>query len=279
MQINLGYYDMDFDCLNSATKYPSIETYHKINGYILTDDLTDGKSFAGQNVYITEKIDGSNGRIIITTDDDGLISDFLIGTRNDIIYARGDRVLNHTERMVDSLIPESEIIIRNAQSNTSLLPNSIYVLYGENYGGRICGWKQYTTTGECSIRYFDMWHMPVSEFIELLNNPIDSISSWRDHGGQPYVSVTELKDFVKTFLGDDRTVPYIKESSGDEIPTEFFETSDWMKQFATSVACISPTGLGSSEGVVVRTEDRKLIRKLRFEDYRKSISKRNNEKK
>ncbi|MCU1617221.1 MAG: hypothetical protein JWO98_4761, partial [Frankiales bacterium] len=54
---------VDLAALNSATKYPSIPTYHELdpkNGGLLEIPT----AFEG-DVVLTEKVDGTNGRIVL----------------------------------------------------------------------------------------------------------------------------------------------------------------------------------------------------------------------
>ena len=70
----------NFDALNSATKYPPIEMYHVLDERgTLTEDLTFG--FAGDVVF-TEKVDGTNARIILLPG-----GDYIIGSREHLLYA------------------------------------------------------------------------------------------------------------------------------------------------------------------------------------------------
>jgi ATP-dependent RNA circularization protein (DNA/RNA ligase family) len=56
--------EKDLNKINSVTKYPRIETYHKIGerGRLMDEVQVD---FSDQKVILTEKVDGVNGRIII----------------------------------------------------------------------------------------------------------------------------------------------------------------------------------------------------------------------
>ena len=92
---------------------------------------------------------------------------------------------------------------------------------------------------------------------------------------QPYLNTDELDDFCKRF-SIDRT-PIIKEIKASEIPVDCRETFAWMQSFAKSrsVLDIPTEGMelnlkyARAEGVILRTKDRSMIRKLRFEDYQK----------
>ena len=74
------------------------------------------------------------------------------------------------------------------------------------------------------------------------------------------------------------TVPYIKICKGTDIPIDRKETYDWLKTFEKSNATIDEDffemgNKSKAEGVVVRNENRSFIRKIRFEDYEKTIRK------
>ncbi len=57
--------------LNTATKYPSILTYHNLGekGSLVESHVEDKVFESFDECYITEKIDGTNARIIFTEDD------------------------------------------------------------------------------------------------------------------------------------------------------------------------------------------------------------------
>lgn len=81
--------------VETATQYPSIETYHALgNRGRLTEEVA---TFHGP-VYLTEKVDGTNVRVI--TDSSG---DYLIGERLGLLYAKGDRVANPANGVVETL--------------------------------------------------------------------------------------------------------------------------------------------------------------------------------
>lgn len=252
--------------LNSITKYPSILTYHNLGPKgSLVDSLVEDMSFENKPIYITEKIDGTNSRIVFITDANGAAIDYIIGSREELLFARGDRIVNPTLGVVNNLKPIADTVCLLSDGNIPLRPNSIYCLYGETYGGNINGAKQYSGHGTYGIRFFDMWTVPLSHVEDLLQMDIDQISRWREHGGQPFVCVNVLEQFCGDF-GLER-VPYIRETVGTEIPHDLQGVWDWMQEFANSDAKLDNDGKGMSEGVVIRYADRSLIRKIRFEDY------------
>jgi hypothetical protein len=78
---------VDLTALNSLTKYPSIPTHHELdpkNGGL----LESATAFVG-SVIGTEKVDGTNGRIIVLPD-----GNWIIGSREELLHARGDVIAN-----------------------------------------------------------------------------------------------------------------------------------------------------------------------------------------
>src|SRR5687767_1954189 len=86
----------DLKAINSMTKYPSIPTYHALDprdGSLLEETIP----FSGM-VIGTEKIDGTNSRIILLPD-----GTYLLGSREELLYARGDLIGNPALGIVDAL--------------------------------------------------------------------------------------------------------------------------------------------------------------------------------
>lgn len=271
----------DIRKLNSMTKYPSILTYHNLGPRgSLVDSLVEGRKFSCQMVYVTEKIDGTNSRILVFTDEEGNISDYFFGSREEMLYAKGDRVCIDNSGITIACSANMEIIQKASENKTIqmrndgdkepiLLPNRMYVLYGETYGGKINAHKQYTGHNAINMRFFDAWCMTIDEVLNYINTmTLDALASWRDNGGQPFMSVTRLYSLLENL--NLTKVPYINCICGCEIPDDLQGVWDWMQQFAHSVATIDSDGKGDSEGIVIRTENRDLIRKIRFEDYKKT---------
>lgn len=88
----------DLRAINSLTKYPSILTYHALGDRGRVSDRVQ-VDFGTDPVLVTEKIDGTNARIICR---DG---DYLIGSREELLHARGDRVHNPAMGIVDAMRP------------------------------------------------------------------------------------------------------------------------------------------------------------------------------
>jgi hypothetical protein len=236
--------------INSATKYPSILTYHKIGerGRLLDEIQVD---FEGQKVILTEKVDGVNGRIILFPD-----GFYIIGSREELLYAKGDLIGNPQLGIVDVLKPIAE----------KLRPRSyVTVFYWEVYGGKTTkSSKQYTGNGQLSCRLFDIAFIPEQE--KIMQMSIERIASWRDNGGQNFYKETtlELTKFPLT--------PRICE---DIVPNgNVQEVYDWLKTKIQTTNCsLDDEALGRPEGLVVRMFDRSKIAKIRFEDYERTMRK------
>jgi len=245
------------DKLNSLTKYPSIMTYHSLGEKgCLTESLVDGIGFySDDDCYITEKIDGTNARIIF----DG--EDYVIGSREELLFAKGDRFGN----------PQLNIV-NTAKSIADKLNKPIHgevcILFGEVYGGNVTpASKQYTTDKTFGFRLFDI----ASVDINILNEPLERISSWREHGGQKFFNIEMMRSFADEY--NIQTVPYLAMVKGCEIPVDRISMQKYLQEFKETHAGINNSG--KSEGIVVRTFDRSLIRKVRFEDYERTAKREN----
>lgn len=253
--------------INTMTKYPSILTYHNLGPKeTLVDSLVEDARFDARKVHVTEKIDGVNSRAVMFTDENGTVVDYLIGSREELLYALGDRVVIDTLGIVAEMKPIADSIMLLGEGK--LTPNSVYCIYGETYGGRINAHKQYSGHNAFGLRLFDMFVMPNEQVREMLEKDVTCISSWREHAGQPFVTVEALSDFCDEYFLN--RVPYIKTICGTEIPIDLQGVWDWMQEFKTSIAQLDGDGIGNSEGIVVRYGDRSLIRKIRFKDYQRT---------
>lgn len=250
---------VDLGALNSLTKYPSIPTYHTLdagNGGLLESCV----EFAGP-VIGTEKIDGTNARVISLPG-----GDFLLGSREELLYAKGDLIGDPAQGIVaalrafaDGLAPVSDDVIR--------------VHYVEVYGGKVTGAsKQYTgsrtTVGH---RLFDF--VVLADYEAMLAKPRGEISAWRESGGQPFVSEEELVAVAERDGLD--LAPRLFTVDPAELPREI----DKMRRFLgerlpkTLVALDDQAG-GQPEGIVLRSADRSTIAKARFQDYDRTLRRR-----
>lgn len=263
MTTNLERTVTDLLALDSATKYPSIDTYHALdpsNGK-LTESVMP---FTGE-VVLTEKVDGTNGRIVLMPD-----GDYFIGSRDALLYASGDRIINPNLGIVATLKPLAERIVADwpmADSVAVPQPELLRVLFLEVYGGKVGGnAKQYTSTGTLGYRLFD--HATVT--IDVLCWPREKIASWREHGGQQWATEQELRQEADVH-GIDLT-PRLATVWADDLPTGLEDTHKWLADLLprTNVA-LDENALGRAEGIVLRTLDRSTIAKARFQDYERTF--------
>lgn len=248
-----------FDALNSATQYPSIETYHKLDGGRLTEELSF--TFEG-NVILTEKIDGTNGRVIVLPD-----GDFFIGSRKEILYARGDRRIDPAQSITETLLPLAPAMVHESRRTVS--GEWITVVFGEVYGGKIGpDAKQYTHISNVGFRLFDIAFIPM----EVLGWPRERIASWRDGGGQKFANETALHRASDRF-GISLT-PRRGTVGAESLPITLAGMHDWLTNIYAvhSVAMLDGEDVpGASEGIVLRTQDRSVIAKARVQDYAKAL--------
>jgi hypothetical protein len=262
---------MDFDArrvslptLNTLTKYPSIPTYHTLNpanGRLAEPalDFPDGAIVVG-----TEKIDGTNARIIFTPD-----GGYFLGSREELLHYRGDLVANPALGIVEALKPEAErladaVVVRQWCGEDGLL-----ILFGEVFGGKVTGGsKHYTGERAVGFRLFDV--AAVGGAGALLALEPAQASVWRDDGGQAFATYDELEPISRD-LGL-ALVPELFHDEAATLPRSVEETARflYLRLSRTLVALDAGAG-GQPEGIVVRSLDRSVIGKLRFEDYRRTL--------
>ena len=252
---------MDFDKINSATKYPSIETYHAIDPR--NGKLDDGErvQFEGE-VIATEKVDGANGRIIFMPD-----GDWFIGSREELLYARGDRIGNPALSIVSVLKPVAVRLKHRNRADIITTPG-IDVFFMEVYGQKVSsGSKNYTKSGLIHYRMFDVAWVPMI----VLKMPRESISSWREHGGQTWMDESHLQ--WESGSNEIDLVPRLGTIKAADLP----ESLEGMLALLHSVTggvtrvALDDTANGVPEGVVLRTPDRSVIAKARFQDYNRTL--------
>ena len=240
------------DKLNTLTKYPSIMTYHNLGEKgCLVESFVDNETFAScDNCYITEKIDGTNARIIFDE------NDYVIGSREELLFAKGDRFGNLQLNIVNTIKSIADQLINSTVE-------TIRVLYGEVYGGNITqASKQYTIDKSFGFRIYDVANINLS----ILDEPLEKISAWREHGGQDFLNIQAFKNFALHYKI--KTVPYISVIKGSDMPLDRISTYKFLQSFIDTQAGIN--NHGKAEGIVVRSFNRNLIRKIRFEDYERT---------
>lgn len=244
--------------INSATKYPSIPTYHTMGekGILQSSSL----SF-GDNVYVTEKVDGTSVRIILLPNE----GTYLLGSREELLYCNGDVVHNPALDIVDNLKPIADQLCVNKLFNP--VRDKITVIFLEQFGNRGVGnYKAYSKSGKnAGFRVFDICEVGY----DVLSKPIEKIASWRDNGGQNFYRFGTLLPVCDILSL--QQVPLIKVV--DRLPVCIQGTFDFLQScISSSLVKLEDEATGIPEGVVIRNADRTKIAKIRFEDYKRTLT-------
>lgn len=264
-------FDMSqFPELNTATKYPSIETYHVLGERgMLTEDRGP---FAGvdpdETVYVTEKVDGTNGRIVLLPS-----GDYFIGSREELLYAKGDRVTKQSTPEPTSIVQTLAPLAEHLVTHLKYQVDGIEVLYLEVYGGKIGRQaREYSRQNNVGYRLFDHAFIGTA----ILDWSREDISRWRDSGGQSWQEVAQLGDFAEEFGFP--LVPYLTDWTGSILPNDVEEMHETLQETigeSTLVHLDTEDGTGGrAEGLVLRTADRSRIAKARFQDYERTLKRR-----
>lgn len=249
---------VDLAKLNSLTKYPSIPTYHTLdpkNGGLIEETI----SFSG-NVIGTEKIDGTNARIIFLPD-----GNYIIGSREELLYAKGDLIGNPALGIVDSLKSVAENIELNRE-------NSITVFFGEVYGGKVsAASKNYTSDFHVSFRLFDI--AKLEDYENILEKTAHEIAIWRDNGGQNFLPEKNLQAYSSEY--NLSLTPRLFQMDAEQLPKTIEESQIFLKNhLSESKSKLDDSAIGKPEGIVLRSIDRSAIAKARFDDYERTIKRR-----
>lgn len=245
--------------LNALTRYPSILTYHALDP---KQSRSRGKHeeprplvrFSGR-VLVTEKVDGVNARLVVTPD-----GSYLIGSREEFLYASCDLLHNPAMSIVDTVRPVANQLVVASRGLADVV-----VWFGEVYGGKVTdGSRQYTGEQRLGFRLFDVAIIPDAVGVSRL---VEQIGAWREGGGQGFVAEPELQRLA-TAAGQTLT-PRITEVDAEELPQGLQESLDFLEDVLSESRATLDAGAGARpEGVVLRSPDRSTISKLRFRDYR-----------
>ncbi len=249
------------DIINTITKYPSILTLHKLGDKgRLTDEYTTPGILEQGALYATEKIDGTNVRVIIY---DGQV---IIGSRENLLHLKGEKFYDPSQSIVDGL---------NELVDFGKLPwgKQMTVIYGELFGGNVSSNSKDYGKEKMGFRVFD-----VAIFGELegwlAGKTKSELSRWReqetDKGivyGQNFLSHEELDAFCATH-GLTR-VPMVN------LYLSNFDHEGVLdilrKSIPTTNVALTDTAKMGAEGIVLRDASRKYIVKIRYEDYERTI--------
>jgi len=239
--------------INTLTKYPSILTLHQLGekGRLKNEFTTP---IQGEIMYATEKIDGTNARIVCYG------SEYLIGAREFILHHSNDLYFDNAQGIVDGL-KELNINIPQTEKFT--------VIYGEFFGGKTTSNAKWYGQDKNGFRVFDI---AVYDDLSILEMSQHEISKWSeretDHGiiyGQNFISRSEMENQFADF----ELVPLVEFDLGDMSHKVVLEN---LKKFIpTTNVALSENALKRAEGVVLRNENRSKIVKVRFEDYERTL--------
>jgi hypothetical protein len=241
------------DKINTFTKYPSILTLHRIGEKgRLTNELTT--TIDGVKLYGTEKIDGTNVRIICYGDE------YLVGSREFILHHSNDIYFDPAQGIVDGL-KTLRIPIPKTDDFT--------VIYGEFYGGKTTTHSKWYGQDKIGFRVFDVSRY---DYLDVLEFSIPEISRWREREtpygmfyGQPFLTRTEIENT----LPDLDLVPVVDFDLGDMTHKTILE--NLRKYIPTTNVPLSDNALMKAEGLVLRNENRNVIVKVRYEDYERTV--------
>jgi hypothetical protein len=239
--------------INTLTKYPSILTLHQLGekGRLKNEFTTQ---IQGEKMYATEKIDGTNTRIICFG------SEYLIGAREFILHHSHDLYFDNAQGIVDGL---KALNVKIPQTD------KFTVIYGEFFGGKTTANAKWYGQDKNGFRVFDI---AVYDDLSILDLSQHEISKWResetDNGiiyGQNFISRSEMENQFTDF----ELVPLVEFDLGDMSHKVVLEN---LKKFIpTTKVALSENALKKSEGVVLRNESRSKIVKVRFEDYERTL--------
>lgn len=240
--------------VNTLTKYPSILTLHELGDRGRLED-TQTTPLAGEKLYATEKIDGTNVRIVCWQGEY-----HLVGSRENILHFSGDLYFDPAQDIVTSL---NELRVYPPQTQY------LTVIYGELFGGKLSANSAWYGRGAKGFRVFDI---AVFKNLDILDRPLSEISAWRetktDKGmiyGQRFLTMSEARRQFPMF---------------DYVPEVSFDPGDYSHEaisqglhasVATTRVALTDAATRKAEGVVLRTEDRSKIVKVRFEDYARTL--------
>lgn len=260
--------------LNSLTKYPSIPTYHKLgeNG-LLTEERN--VVLTGPTVN-TEKIDGINIRIIFRG------GDYVIGSREELLFARGDRLYNAKDGivlfLVNKVMPELELM--------RPLHSDYITVYGELYGGNLPKAGNYTNTKSFGFRIFDVVNLSKS-IIRAKDIAVKDLSMWREDPENGPLFTTAYRnietgeynhalyrsDITKKIdnvldVPDKYAAPRLL---GMPLPETIKDTYDFLCALITKTRCAIDDPPGLPEGVICRDAENKHRVKLKLRDYERTL--------
>jgi len=241
------------DKINTLTKYPSILTLHRLGEKgILKNELST--SIENEKMYATEKIDGTNVRIICYGDE------YLIGSREFVLHHSADLYFDPAGGIVEGI---KKLLPQFPQ------PEVFTVIYGEYYGGKISANSKWYGQDKVGFRIFDV---AIFEDLSMLDWPINDISIWREREtpmgivyGQHFLTRQEMTALLPEF----EFAPLLEFDLLDLSHQEVLNSL--RKHVSKTQVALSENAIQKAEGIVLRNEERTKIVKVRFEDYERTL--------
>jgi hypothetical protein len=206
----------------------------------------------------TEKIDGTNARIILTA------QGYFLGSREELLHFRGDVIHNPALGIVEGIRPTAE------RAMAALAPEdeTLLVLWGEFYGGKTtAAAREYAREGSVGYRLFDAARIDPAA---LEGRSPAEIATWREAGGQAFAADAELDELATA--AEAGRVPALFRFTGEDFPTGMAGILALLERELPQSSAVLDEGSGARpEGIVIRNAGRSAIFKLRFEDYRRSL--------
>lgn len=216
-----------FDKLNVMTKYPKILPYHQIDNGIITDTLATANyqpvpiNTKDMNIEISELIEGMISRIII------LGSDFVIADDNDIIHARGDRVVTN------EIVAPTYTGLMNFMNEYRPSEERFLILYGIAYGRHLPGNKRYTNLNKPGYALIDGFTAKVADMQNLCGSKsIEELLEWNTNMQIPFWPIKTRNKFADSFGLN--TIPRLKTIPLNQVPIDSKKILDWLWEFTDS---------------------------------------------
>ena len=241
--------------INSLTKFPSIPTYHD-----LQKDGTLGPDHVQfpleQQVHVTEKINGVNARIIQFPG-----GPWIIGSREDLLTARGDLIRPVAHSIPEQLIPVAQRIAMHFGSTIRVYYFEVHgrdtVKAGAHYGA---GWRL------IDVCHINDAHSRMTWSPQEAAEQRHAIQEW-----MPWDDVILHAGAMQLPL-----VPALATMLGRDLPQSVTLTHIWLNQIAANTTLMPHLGgaigspAGPAEGVVLRLADGSLRAKVRHNNYQRT---------
>lgn len=106
--------------------------------------------------------------------------------------------------------------------------------------------------------------------LDVLEWSRERVSAWREGGGQGFADEDALRS-AASVAGVEPT-PRLARIPAERLPTALEETHEWLRgTLPATLVGLDAAALGRPEGVVLRTRDRSVIAKARFQDYERTL--------